>query len=252
MLIDWFTVAAQIVNFTILVWLLQRFLYKPIVQAVKAREKRVAEELADAARQKAEVERAGAQLASKDKAFDDHRAALLAAAVAAATHEHDRLMEQSRIEVETLRVKQRDLLRSERLAQGDRLSRLVSGEVFAIARRALKDLAGADLEERMAAIVVGRLRDMTPIAKDSWNAALRGGHVGAVVRSRFELAEPSRALLQAALDGGHTQLPLRFETAGDEICGIELIAPGQKLSWTIVDYLKSLEGKVDALLKGAS
>ena len=49
MLIDWFTVGAQVLNFLILVWLLKRFLYKPILNAIDAREKRIAAELADAA-----------------------------------------------------------------------------------------------------------------------------------------------------------------------------------------------------------
>jgi F-type H+-transporting ATPase subunit b len=48
MLIDWFTVGAQVVNFLILVWLMKRFLYKPILHAIDAREKRIAKELADA------------------------------------------------------------------------------------------------------------------------------------------------------------------------------------------------------------
>ena len=56
MLIDWFTVGAQIVNFLILVWLLKRFLYKPILDAIDAREKRIAAELADADTKKAEAE----------------------------------------------------------------------------------------------------------------------------------------------------------------------------------------------------
>jgi len=49
MLIDWFTVVAQVVNFLILVWLLKRFLYRPILNAIDAREKRIATKLADAA-----------------------------------------------------------------------------------------------------------------------------------------------------------------------------------------------------------
>ena len=43
MLIDWFTVGAQALNFLILVWLLKRFLYKPILDAIDAREKRIAD-----------------------------------------------------------------------------------------------------------------------------------------------------------------------------------------------------------------
>ena len=252
MLIDWFTVAAQIVNFTILVWLLKRFLYKPIIEAVNAREKRVADELADAARQQQEAEQARADLAAKIKSFDEERAALLATAIAAATREHDRLLQESRTEVDALRSQQRELLRSERLAQGARLSRLLSVEVFEIARSALKDLAGVELEERMVAIVIRHLRDMSPRAKEAWSGALAGEHAGGTVRSGFDLPDHSRALLQTAVDAeARTLMPLQFETSPDAVCGIELIAAGQKLSWTIGDYVNSLEGKVDALLAGS-
>ena len=48
MLIDWFTVGAQAVNFLILVWLLRRFLYQPILRAIDTREQRIAAELAGA------------------------------------------------------------------------------------------------------------------------------------------------------------------------------------------------------------
>jgi F-type H+-transporting ATPase subunit b len=45
MQIDWLTVIAQIVNFLILVWLLKRFLYHPVITAMDRREQRIAERL---------------------------------------------------------------------------------------------------------------------------------------------------------------------------------------------------------------
>ena len=42
MLIDWFTVGAQIVNFLVLVWLLRRYLYRPVLAAIDAREQELA------------------------------------------------------------------------------------------------------------------------------------------------------------------------------------------------------------------
>jgi F-type H+-transporting ATPase subunit b len=57
MLIDWFTVVAQAVNFLILVWLMKRYLYQPILKALDAREQRIAAELADADAKKAEAQR---------------------------------------------------------------------------------------------------------------------------------------------------------------------------------------------------
>ena len=48
MQIDWLTVAAQIVNFLVLVWLLQRFLYRPITEAMARREERIESRLSEA------------------------------------------------------------------------------------------------------------------------------------------------------------------------------------------------------------
>ena len=67
MLIDWFTVGAQTLNFLILVWLLKRFLYKPILNAIDAREKRIAAELADADVKKAEAEKGARRVPAQER-----------------------------------------------------------------------------------------------------------------------------------------------------------------------------------------
>ena len=45
---------------------------------------------------------------------------------------------------------------------------------------------------------------------------------------------------------------LRFETAPDGVCGIELSANGQKVAWSISDYLATLDQKVGALIAAES
>ena len=70
MLIDWFTVAAQITNFLVLVWLLKRFLYGPILHAMAEREKRIQNTIESANAQKTEAERERAEFQQKNAAFD--------------------------------------------------------------------------------------------------------------------------------------------------------------------------------------
>jgi len=77
MLIDWFTVGAQVLNFLILVWLLKRFLYKPILHAIEEREKRIAAELANADKKKAEAQKERDEFKHKNEEFDQQHAALL-------------------------------------------------------------------------------------------------------------------------------------------------------------------------------
>ncbi len=77
MLIDWFTVGAQAVNFLILVWLLKRFLYKPVLAAVDAREKKIAAQIADAAALDAKAQAERADLHQRSEALNREREGLL-------------------------------------------------------------------------------------------------------------------------------------------------------------------------------
>jgi len=70
------------------------------------------------------------------------------------------------------------------------------------------------------------------------------------VRSAFDLPEEQRAAIQNSLNKTFSaEISIRFETAPDLISGIELTANGQKVAWSIADYLASLENGVNELLK---
>jgi F-type H+-transporting ATPase subunit b len=250
MLIDWFTVLAQVVNFLILVWLLKRFLYRPILDAIDARERRIASVLADADAKKVEAQEARDVYQHKNEAFEQQRAALLGKATDEAKAERQRLLDEARKAAEALAAKRRDALRSEQQSLREALSGRVREEVFAIARKALADLATTGLEERVGEVFTRRLREMDGKAKAVLGEALKTASEPALVRSAFELpAEQCAAIRNALNETFSAEIRLRFETAPDLVSGIELSANGQKVGWSIGDYLASLEQGVDELLK---
>jgi F-type H+-transporting ATPase subunit b len=249
MLIDWFTVGAQILNFLILVWLLQHFLYHPIIAAIDNREKRIAADIADATARTTAAQKEGGELAAKNQAFDTQRGALLAKAQADAKVEGARLLADARKAADGERLRQNAALHDDLDRLGDEIGQTAKVEVFAIARRALADLADVSLEERIAASFEKRLRALDGKEKDLFSGALAAETEPAVVRSAFVLPEASKAAIQKALDEScAAPVHLRFETAPDAVCGIEVTASGQKFAWTIDEYLKLLQGKVGALL----
>ena len=70
------------------------------------------------------------------------------------------------------------------------------------------------------------------------------------MRSAFDLPAEQRAAIRNALNETFSaDVRLRFETAPDLVSGIELSTNGQKVAWSIADYLASLEKGVDELLK---
>lgn len=250
MLIDWFTVGAQVVNFLILVWLLKHFLYRPILDAIDAREKKIAKELADADATKAEALKERDAFQHKNEVFEQQRAALLTKATEEAKAERQRLLDQARQAADALSAKRQETLRSDAHNLNQAIRRRAQQEVFAIARKALADLAAASLEERLADVFTRRLREMDDASKRALGAALKTASMPARVRSAFDLPAAQRAAIQNAVNETFSSdISLHFETAPDLIGGIELTTNGHKLAWSIADYLASLEKSVDELLK---
>jgi F-type H+-transporting ATPase subunit b len=249
MLIDWFTVGAQALNFLILVWLMKRFLYKPILHAIDAREQRIAAELADADSKKAEAQKDREDFQHKNEEFDHQRAALLTAATTEAKAERQRLFAEARQAADASAAKQQEARLTDAHAQDQAIGLRAQQEVFAIARKTLTDLATASLEERMTDAFTRRVGAMDAKAKEGLAAALKTATDPAVVRSTFDLPAEQRAAIQAALTAiGSPDARLRFETAPALISGIELTTNGQKIAWSIADYLASLEAGVGELL----
>jgi len=250
MLIDWFTVAAQVLNFVILVWLMKRFLYKPILHAIDEREKKIATELANADKKKAEAKKESDEFKLKNEQLDQHRAALMSKATKDANAERQRLLDEARQAADALSAQRQETLRNEEHNLQQAISNRTEQEVFAIARKALTDLSSTSLEERMSAVFIKRLRDLDGPAKTGLGEALKTASEPALVRSAFELPEKQRAAIQNALNETFSaEIHIRFETAPDLISGIELTTNGQKVAWSIADYLTSLEKGVNELLK---
>ncbi len=250
MLIDWFTVIAQALNFLILVWLMKRFLYKPILHAIDEREKRIATELANADAKKAEAQKERDEFQHKNEEFDQQRSALLSKATDDAQAKRLQLLDEARKAAEAFSAKRQETLRNDAHNLNQAISRRAQQEVFAIMRKALTDLATASLEERLGEVFTRRLREMDGQAKTRMAEALKASSDPALVLSAFDLPVEQRAVIQNALNETFSaEIDLRFETAPDLISGIELSVNGQKVAWSIADYLASLEKGVDELLK---
>lgn len=250
MIIDWFTSIAQVLNFLILVWLLKRFLYKPVLNAIDAREKRIESALLDAAEKKAAAQKERDDFQHRNEEFARERETLLNTAKEEASAERRQLLDAAREEADALRANRLATLKDEQLGLSLAISRRTRQEVFAIARKALADLAGTSLEERMIEAFVHRLRELKDEEKMRLTSALKAEGERALVRTVFDLAPAQGAVIEGAItDILGLKIQLRFETAPELISGIELISNGQKVAWSIRDYLVSMEKGIDDLLK---
>lgn len=248
MLIDWFTFIAQVVNFLILVYLLKRFLYQPILKAIDDREERVARQLQEAA---AQQEAAAGQHQKYQRLTDElsqQKEELMARAKTEAEAEHQRLLDDARRDYEDLRSRLQQSLKKEQASLSQNLQQRAQAEIFEMARKVLADLADTSLEAQMALVFVRQLEDLDEEQKTHLCATLLPAKGPLLLRSAFELQPRERKIIKAALDHYLGQsVELEFRASPEEIGGIELSSNGFKLAWSIRDYLHELEERVAAL-----
>ena len=249
MLIDWFTIGAQALNFLLLVWLLKHFLYRPILAAIEAREQAVAKELTGARDKLAEADRKQTDFQQKNDAFDAARAGLLQKATEEVAVARERLLDEARAAAEALGARRHEALLNDAASLHQTLLSRCREEVFAITRKTLTELATTSLEERMGEVFTRRLRELDSEARQTLGAALTTAAEPARVVSTFELPPEQRAAIQNACNETFSAaIRLRFETSPDLVSGVELSCNGLKLAWSISDYLLAMEKSVEELL----
>ncbi|HWL09567.1 MAG TPA: hypothetical protein VNQ76_14250 [Planctomicrobium sp.] len=245
MTIDWFTLIAQIINFLVLVWLLRHFLYDRIIQAMDDREKKIADQLNDAARVRQEAQAEKQKYQTNLKELEENREEKLAEARSEADAYRQNLIEKAHQKadeaqsqwVDSLKREQNDLLQEFRERLGE--------QVFSVTRHALKELADAELEQKILSVFLERLDTLEENEQQAIQTALsRSGHK-AEVRTAFPVSEEGREQLTRAL---HLHLQenfdIQFHLVPDLICGIELRAQSQRLVWNLDSYLTGLEDRV--------
>jgi F-type H+-transporting ATPase subunit b len=246
-LINWFTVFAQVLNFLILVALLRWFLYQPILKVMQKRQTLIEERWQEAERLQAEAQQALATYQQQQQ--QQQQATWLAEARLAADQEWQRLLGQVRQAIADQRTAWQAELHQEQAAFLRTLRQNVIHQTYAIARQALKDLANADLEAQLVQVFCDRIRQLETPQHQAIAQALSQTNQPIPIRSSFELPPDRR---QQVTDALRTQFalsqPIEFVTTSDLFCGIEIKLAGQEIVWSFDTYLQTLEQRLSNAL----
>lgn len=247
MLIDWFTVVAQIVNFLILVALLKRFLYGPIIKAMDEREERIRSRLKEAEEREEESRKEAERYRARTEDLEQKRREILSAAEEEAEEKKRGMIRDARAEAEELQARWRESLTRERDGFLRELKRLAGRSVFSATRRVLHDLADADLQERITEVFLRRVGE-----SDLKGMVDRNGQP-LEIRSPFEVSPRlQRELARAIRKNAGREVELRFVRREEMSPGIEVRAPGRKIAWSISSYLDGIEEEAGKALEKES
>ena len=235
MSIDWITVLAQIANFLLLVWLLKRFLYRPILDGIDAREAEITKRMAQAGIAKQQANAAEADFRQQQAQLQESQQQRIAEAMDASKAQRDALLTEARKRLEQEQQDWQRYLATERERFTAKLQRSGEQALVELTRKALIDLADETLE---AAIVRHVGKRLAPLTDNLLEAA--GSADIATACTQAPLPEAAKAQLTADIKQLLPQLSLRFITDAEQAFGLILHVGGAQVAWTIDSYTDEL------------
>ncbi len=241
--VDWTTFALEIINFLILVWILKRFFYHPVLDVIAKRRAGIEQEMADA---KAIEEQARAleqqyenRLAEWEKERDGARARL----AEEISREREHLMAGVNAAVEAERERHRvlDERHRQELRHAAEEQALAQGAAFSA--RVLSRLADEGLDGRIVEAMVADLQRLTLEQKRTLAAAAAEAGVKVHVATARPLREASRLSLSGALAGAlQRTLPEEYEIDESLIAGVRVMVGPWVLHANLGDDLQFFAG----------
>lgn len=251
--IDWITFAAQLINLAILAALLYRFLFKPLLAAIDAREAHIATEIGNAEKMAAEAEKRLEELDGKHRELDASRRDILDQARLVADNLRLRLEREIQDDVLEKRTRLAEELEQERRSMESELRDAVVSNFTRLAQKAFRELADSTFEARIVEVLIRRFSEL-PDSEKCRLEPKSEEETPVVVRSAFDLDSETQekigALLSGALDLSNAAV--LFEVDPKLSCGVEISVNGNVLSWNLEDYLRDFTDNMNKTLQEMS
>lgn len=242
MLIDSFTVIAQIINFLILIYLLKRFLFSRIIKIMDDRENQITDQMQDAETANEAAQKELEEQRRIREELQEKWNEMLAQAKKDAQKKREELVKDAREKIDEDQKNWSEAILKQRTAFLRDLRHLSCEQVCQISRKVLSDLAGVKLENQLIENFLVQLGKLTKEEKADFVRVINKDERKILVNSSFRLTKEKESEVRKTLeDVIGDKVEIDFKVSPDLICGIETRTEGKKISWNIENYLDGLE-----------
>jgi F-type H+-transporting ATPase subunit b len=244
MTIDWITILFQIINFLILVFLLRRFLYRPIIESMEKREETILDREA-----KTHLEKEQANVLSKDyenriQTFEQDKDKLFKEIHQQVKEQKHEMMEQTKRDVASMQSQwQREVEKEASMFMGQ-LKEMISKEACSLAKQVLKDMASKSLETMVFEVFLTKFDQLSDSENKKMIDALQHDKKATLI-SAFEITQDQLDVIDKKLSTWTSSPPpLHHEIDPALICGFILEVEGYQVMFNINHYLDAIEKRI--------
>ena len=235
--LNWTTFALEIINFLALLWILKRFLYRPIVQTLAERKAGIERTLAEARAAEAQASEKQQQFESRLADWEQEKAAARRRFETGLEAERGKQMEALAKDLTSERERSAaqdahrlDTQRRELAAQASTQARQFASALFA-------RLAGQELEGQLVRLFIEELAAL-PEERLSAVRAGQNGHGQGILSSAFALSAEQRQRLSSAIDARLGKaIALDFVVAPDLLAGARLALGAWQVDFSLAGEL---------------
>jgi F-type H+-transporting ATPase subunit b len=239
MQLDWTTFLLEILNFLILIWLLSRFFYRPVMDIISRRREDIRGQLEEARQIRTEADTLKQKYETRLLEWEQEKSAARAKLYEAIETERRQLLQQLREELDTERQKQ-DVINQRRLEterQKNERQALEQGAAFSA--RLLTRLASRELEDAVAGLLLEDLEKLAPEQQQLLLSAYRDHNSAITVTSAYPLSDSRREQMEQSLAGLlGADMQCQYREDATLVAGLRITIGSRLLLASIGDELK--------------
>jgi len=244
--INWSTVFFQIINFIIIVWILKKYLFTPVLSSMDKREALIQKRLHDAELAKKEAEADQKRLDEKIIELDANKASILAEAYKKADTEYATMLKAFNAEMAGKRRAFEEQIITEREFLRSSIAELAGVSIVSTVKQALLDLANTDIQSAilssfLAHLATGKVDKISELK----HYYTKGTPIS--VRTSFTLDAKDKKNILTTIEKllGKKINNIDFVIDKDIICGIEIACSPILISYGMNTYISALAKNLD-------
>lgn len=239
MSIDWFTTGAQIINFLILVWLLKKLLFRPIIGAMERREQGISSHFQLAETKMNEAQALKQQYEKHLHQLQKDKDEVLATVREQVEIEKAASLQQLGEEIQQKKNRFDAEMQKQQQELGQLISHTIAEKSLSLGRHLLSRLADQTLEQRMIEHFLQNLSGLPEAEQISIKQTLLKDN-SATIFTSFQAETAPRQQIQTWFESFAPGCKLLFEQRDFLVCGIALEMDGRSWEWNVDRYLTEL------------
>lgn len=247
MQINWFEVIAQIINFFLLLFILQKLFYKPVTKAMANRQERISKAEKEADIKMNEAEKLIKDYDSKIANIESEKKSILDKSREEALESKHKLLEQYKKEADNKRISYMNEIEDEKESFMENLRRELGENAVKIASKILNTISSKELEEE---VFKSFINDLKNIKENIPNKDILDEKSHVNLYSSRELSQDNKEKIKATLQENIPQIEnIDYEVNKDLILGYELNLETYTIHNSIKNYLDQVEDNIKNVLE---